>query len=105
MKEVSVLRARNNGFKKNGRNVRSGYLIRTGSLLISPFLIGFFALTLFPILYSFYLSFTDFDLLGKANWIGFEHLSRMFTEDNIYVKSLKLIFSYAVIRVPIHILL
>src|SRR5690625_7954687 len=89
MKEVSVLRARNNGFKKNGRNVRSGYLNRTGYLFISPFLIGFFALTLFPILYSFYLSFTDFDLLGKANWIGLENFSRMFSEDKLYVKSLK----------------
>jgi len=101
MKEVSVLRARNNGFKKNGRNVRSGYLNRTGYLFISPFLIGFFALTLFPILYSFYLSFTDFDLLGKANWIGLENFSRMFSEDKLYVKSLKVTFLYAGIGVPI----
>lgn len=79
---------------------RSDYQNGTGYLFILPFLIGFFGLTLFPILYSFYLSFTDFDLLGKANWIGFDNFKRMFTSDKLYTKSLKVTFFYAGVAVP-----
>lgn len=86
---------------KRKRKIRSGYQNGTGYLFVSPFLIGFFALTLFPILYSFYLSFTDFDLLGKANWIGFDNYKRMFTGDKLYTKSLKVTFFYAGVAVPV----
>lgn len=86
---------------KRKRKIRSGYQNGTGYLFVSPFLIGFFALTLFPILYSFYLSFTDFDLLGKANWVGFDNYKRMFTGDKLYTKSLKVTFFYAGVAVPV----
>src|SRR5690625_7847843 len=37
-------------------------------LFLLPWLVGFFVITLGPMLYSFYLSFTDFSLLGSAEW-------------------------------------
>lgn len=101
MKEVKRLSFRNRIVVQEKRKIRAGYQNRTGYLFISPFLIGFFALTIFPILYSFYLSFTDFDLLGKANFIGFDNFSRMFNDDKLYVKSLKVTFFYAGVAVPI----
>lgn len=42
----------------------------TGHLFISPWLIGFLLLTLYPMIQSLYYSFTDFSLLEEANWVG-----------------------------------
>lgn len=86
---------------KKGKKDRSGYQNGTGYMFISPFLIGLFGLTLFPILYSLYLSFTNFDLLGKADWVGLDNYVRMFTSDKTYIKSLKVTFFYAGVAVPI----
>ena len=41
-----------------------------GYLFLLPWFIGFFGLTISPIISSFYLSFTDFDLLTAPDWIG-----------------------------------
>ena len=41
---------------------------------IAPWLVGFIVLTLYPMLYSLYLSFTDMNLAGKGKIVGFEKL-------------------------------
>ena len=56
-----------------------------GYLFLLPWFIGFFGLTIGPILTSLYLSFTDFDLLTPANWIGTDNYVRMFTNDRKFV--------------------
>ncbi|WP_053219961.1 carbohydrate ABC transporter permease [Virgibacillus senegalensis] len=83
------------------RKVKSGNHNATGYLFISPFLLGFFTLTIFPILYSLYLSFTDYDLMGTPSWIGLDNYVRMFTNDPTFWKSMKVTFFYAGIAVPI----
>lgn len=80
--------------KKKDFNNLSGYLF------ISPFLIGFFWLTIFPIGMSFYLSFTKFDLLGTPQWIGIDNYVRMFTSDEKFRQSLKVTFFYTFTAVP-----
>ncbi|WP_199613890.1 carbohydrate ABC transporter permease [Paenibacillus alkalitolerans] len=72
----------------------------SGYLFISPFLVGFFWLTIFPIGMSLYLSFTKFDLLGSPRWIGLDNYVRMFTEDDKFWQSLKVTFLYAFTAVP-----
>lgn len=72
----------------------------SGYLFISPFLIGFFLLTLFPIFMSFYLSFTRYDLLGAPEWIGLTNYVRMFINDELYRTSIKVTFFYAFTAVP-----
>ncbi|GGF24043.1 putative ABC transporter permease protein YesP [Halobacillus andaensis] len=83
------------------RKIKSDNKNVTGYLFISPFLIGFLSLTLFPILYSLYLSFTDFDLMGTPNWIGLENYERMFTNDPTFWQAMKVTFFYAGIAVPV----
>lgn len=46
-----------------------------GYIIISPWLIGFFALTLWPMLESLYLSFTHYDLLTSPSWIGTQNIT------------------------------
>lgn len=55
-----------------------------GYLFLSPFLIGFFIFTLGPFLAALYLSFTDWSILGDANWVGTENYQRILTEDPLF---------------------
>lgn len=57
-----------------------------GYIFISPWLIGFFTLTLWPILQSFYLSFTYYDLLSSPEWIGTANFRDIFTDDPDFLR-------------------
>ncbi|GAF65415.1 carbohydrate ABC transporter permease [Alkalihalobacillus trypoxylicola] len=72
-----------------------------GYLFISPFIIGFLAFTIIPILTSLYLSFTQYNLFSSPVWIGFENFKKMFTQDPKYWQSLKVTFIYVVGGVPL----
>ena len=57
-----------------------------GWLFVSPALIGFSIFTFGSILYSFYLSLTDYDLLSAPKWVGFDNYIRAFTKDQYFYK-------------------
>lgn len=72
-----------------------------GYLFIAPWLVGFFGLTLIPILMSFYLSFTDYDLLSSPRFVGLENFKRMFLQDPRYWKSVFATLYYAAAAIPL----
>lgn len=72
-----------------------------GYVFLSPFLIGFLAFTLFPIMASFYFSFTKFDLLSAPNWIGLDNFYKMFKGDDRFWQALKVTFIYVSLSVPL----
>lgn len=53
-------------------------LMLDGYLFLSPNLIGFLFFFAGPLLFSLYISFTDSDAFGNANWIGFENYREIF---------------------------
>lgn len=73
----------------------------TGYAFISPFIIGFLAFTLIPILASLYLSFTNYNLFAAPKWIGLDNYIKMFTEDPRYWQSLKVTLIYVFAGVPL----
>ncbi len=75
-----------------------------GYFMISPWLISFFAFTLIPIIVSFYLAFTDYDILSPPNWVGTENFVRMFTGDARYIRSVKATFRYVFLAVPLRLM-
>jgi len=86
-------------FKKRKRNSRQHNL--AGYLFLSPWLIGFFAFTFLPILASFFLAFTDYDILSQPKWVGLENFTRMFFDDRRYWRSVEATFYYAFVSVPL----
>lgn len=70
-----------------------------GLLYISPWLVGFFALQLMPLINSFWYSFTDFELLGDYHFTGLENFKNMF-KDAVFWQSLKVTFTYVFFAVP-----
>lgn len=73
----------------------------TGHLFISPWLIGFLLLTLYPMIQSLYYSFTDFSLLEEANWVGTRNYEKIFTVDTKFYQSVKVTFLYVLGSVPL----
>jgi multiple sugar transport system permease protein len=60
-------------------------------LLLIPATILIFVVILYPLLYSFYISLTDANLLrfSQAEFIGFENYTRLFTRDKFWISVLR----------------
>lgn len=74
-----------------------------GFLFILPPLLGLIIFTLYPMLYSIYGSFTDWDGLGQMNFIGFSNFTDLFT-DELFHKAVFNTF-FMMIGIPIGITL
>ncbi|WIV18358.1 sugar ABC transporter permease [Paenibacillus polygoni] len=76
----------------------------TGYLFISPWLIGFLALTAYPLFLSLYYSFTNYTLMQPIEWIGVQNYDRIFTSDPKFINSVKVTFMYVLASVPLKLL-
>ncbi|TVY08588.1 carbohydrate ABC transporter permease [Paenibacillus cremeus] len=74
---------------------------RTAYFFLLPWLIGFFCLTLGPMLGSLYLSLSKFNLLTPPAWIGLDNYAHIFSDDPSFLHSLKLTFTYVIFSVPL----
>ncbi len=72
-----------------------------GYLFLLPWFIGFFGLTIGPIITSLYLSFTHFDLLTAPRWAGLDNYIRMFTNDRNFVASMRVTMFFVIFSVPL----
>ncbi|MBO0994723.1 carbohydrate ABC transporter permease [Bacillus sp. SD088] len=73
-------------------------------MYISPWIFGFLAFTLGPMLASLYLSFTKYDILTPSKWIGFDNYIKIFTNDRFW-NALGNTFYYTIVGVPLHVIL
>jgi len=97
-------------FRRNG----------AGYLFLAPWIIGFLVLTVYPMIYSLWLGFTDYDFTqpNSTQWIGFGNYVKMFGPlfglsdfttatgevmrvDPYYLKSLGVTFTYVFASVPL----
>jgi len=74
-----------------------------GYLFISPWLLGFFAFAIIPIIMSLYFSFTNYDILGSPVFNGLANFKRM-GKDAMFWQALKVTFTYAFIAVPMRLI-
>lgn len=71
-----------------------------GLLYIAPWLVGFLVFKIYPFIASLAYSFTEFSILKKPEFIGLDNYIYMFTQDDLFVKSLTTTFIYVLISVP-----
>ena len=71
-----------------------------GYLLLSPWLLGLILFIMGPMITSAYLSFTRYDIVNPARFVGLKNFVTMFTTDKLFFPSLLLTFKYAAIMVP-----
>ena len=75
-----------------------------GYLGISPWLIGFLLFTLGPLVASFVLSFSDWQITVAPKWVGIDNYVRIFTKDPDFYQSLKVTFTYVALSLPVNLL-
>jgi multiple sugar transport system permease protein len=90
--------------KISGRVIRDNL---SSYAFLAPWLLGFFVLTLYPMLYSLYLSFTQYNILQPPKWIGMRNFFVMFAgneefpRDDRFLNSLFVTFRFVFIGVPL----
>ena len=71
-----------------------------GFLFAAPAILGFLLLKVMPILYSLWISLTDWTVVGTAHWVGFANFQKMLTADPIFWRSLSVTAYYTLLSVP-----
>lgn len=74
----------------------------TPYLFILPWIIGFLAFTIGPLILSLVMSFFDWPITSSPTFVGFGNYIKMFTEDEQFWKSLVISLKYAAIFVPLN---
>lgn len=72
-----------------------------GFLCISPWLIGFLVFLAFPILFSFYLSFTTYDYVSAPKFTALANYRRALRQDPLFWHSLAVTFKFAALALPL----
>jgi multiple sugar transport system permease protein len=88
-----------------GRSRQEARRALWGYLFIAPWLIGLLVFVGGPILVSLYLSFTTYDILSAPKWVGLANYHRAFFDDPLFWPSLGRTFYYAIIVVPVGLVL
>lgn len=78
--------------------------LRTGLLIISPWLVGLLAFTVIPLIIAIRMSLTNYNFLTPSKFIGLENYVTMFTKDPLIWKSLGITFIYAIFSVPLQLI-
>jgi multiple sugar transport system permease protein len=73
---------------------------RNGLIFISPWILGFLALQVYPIVYSLYLSFTGYSGFGSAALIGFSNFIELFNDPSFSLSIQNTLF-YTFWAVPV----
>lgn len=71
-----------------------------GYAFIGPWLVGFFAFTIIPIIASAYYAMTDYDILDTPVFTGLDNFARMMG-DPLFWQSIRVTFSYVFFSVPL----
>jgi multiple sugar transport system permease protein len=67
---------------------------------ISPWLVGFLGFFVYPLVISFYYSFTDYNLLQPPQWIGLQNYAELL-EDELYRNALGNTVYFVAFSVPL----
>ena len=72
-----------------------------GYICVSPWVIGFLIFILGMMVFSLYTSFTEYDIIKPAKWIGFGNYEKMFFRDDLFWWSWSRTAIYSIITVPL----
>jgi len=85
--------------KKMGFNKKRQTL--WGWILISPLCLGLTLWVAFPMGLSFFTSMTKWDMLGKAEFIGLKNYLIIFTQDELFLKSIRNTLYFTFLSLPL----
>ncbi|MGO4540423.1 carbohydrate ABC transporter permease [Paenibacillus sp. 2TAB19] len=77
---------------------------RTAYLFITPTMLLFIVFTVIPVFMALYLSFTNYDVISKKDWVGLDNYKRLI-DDTLLWTTFKNVLIYSVIFVPLNIII
>lgn len=86
---------------RSGLTRKQRHNLMVGLLFISPWIVGFLAFQLYPIVFTLYLSLTQYTGFGAAEWVGLGNYVQLFTHDPLFWTSLYNTVYYTALAVPI----
>lgn len=69
-------------------------------LMVAPFMLFFIVFTVLPVAISIYLSFTEYNVLQSANFVGFRNYITLLLDDSIFLTAVKNTFLLALVIGP-----
>jgi multiple sugar transport system permease protein len=76
---------------------------RAALLFISPWIIGFLVFTAYPVIYTGYLSFTDYDVINDPTFVGLDNFKELLEDEKVAL-ALRNTFIFAAMSVPAQLL-
>lgn len=71
-----------------------------GWSFILPNFLGFAALTLVPVVVLFYMSFTNWNVFGKADWVGLANFTRLIGDGSFRIALVNTLY-YSALHIPL----
>jgi multiple sugar transport system permease protein len=94
---------------KKERSQNARYQLKWGLFFLMPWFIGLLAFRLLPIIFTFMLSFTDYNdtqefSFGNLNWIGLDNYAKLFNDPDL-ADALGVTFRFVAVAVPVSLVL
>lgn len=96
-KDQVVIRKDMSKFKWTLREMKK---YKVAYLMIAPFFILFFMFTVLPVVFSFFLGFTTFNLLEAPDIVFLDNYIRLFLDDEIFLTAIKNTLVFASVTGP-----
>jgi multiple sugar transport system permease protein len=77
---------------------------RVALLFISPWLVGFVVFMAYPVLYTAYLSLTDYDVINDPSFVGLDNYREMVSDEKVLL-ALRNTFTFTLMAVPAQLVL
>lgn len=71
-------------------------------LFLSPWIIGFLVFTAWPLIYSVYLSLTDYDVINDPDFVGLDNYAELLTDPKIALALGNTLF-FTAVQVPLYV--
>ena len=75
-----------------------------GWLFVAPAVLGLIIFSVYPVVTSFYLSFTNYDIVTPPQWVGVQNYAKLATGDELFRKSLGITTYYSLLSIPLSLL-
>ena len=88
--------------KAEGTKIKRKYRKRDyqAFLYLSPWLLGLLILQVYPFFSSLYYSFTRYNIVEPAEWVGLQNYVTLFTKDREFMNSLWVTIRFTLMTVP-----
>ncbi|MFE5670061.1 carbohydrate ABC transporter permease [Agromyces sp. NPDC056523] len=91
------------GDRRSGRRRARRRNVLSALLFLSPWIIGFLVFTAWPMIYSAYLSLTDYDVINNPEFVGIQNYVDLASDDKLLLALGNTVF-FTMLQVPLYVL-